>query len=488
MASNSKPTPLVAYPPSQDLLSALGITQDKYNNLDPDARLQVQYLQGLVGKLNTQDYDNALSTIQGQASDIFKATSAFTSGKSGTLQNLQSLVGGLQAQIPAGYQAPPSQNAAAQAAQAEQSANTVTGAAPIAASDLTGKTGTPNTLDWQQLQTVMGSDPKQAYQDYVNSLQQANKAGASTPGFKPKAIPSETDWFSQQIGNITAPYGPLIQSLNAQYLISQGTSMPLSLQSEVIAQINAMAKNNPKGYNELLQSMPNLQQTIATAEKTPTTQTLQTIGQAAAGIGFSQTGALSNLYNTFTENINAEPSPYYQQEQITAQNIAAFKSQTGLAATPDQVDQMRGMNAEELNNFIASQASSVPGEQIGTEQTGLKNMETTWQQYFHRNPNQSEIQYFSGWDKDSIQAWVDQQQSVDNPTMTVGERAGYLSNADAASQKLWGVPADSRMADLLDGHFNPNAAPPTTTPTNPIAGITKGLSGVSPSTTAAGAN
>src|SRR5215469_9585449 len=104
-------TPLVAYDPSDDLLKALGITRSQYDGLWADAKVQVQYLQGLIGKLNSQDYANALSTIQSQQSAIFtSAGSFFKSTHQGTLENLQSLVGGLQAQIPKGYVAPPPPN------------------------------------------------------------------------------------------------------------------------------------------------------------------------------------------------------------------------------------------------------------------------------------------------------------------------------------------------------------------------------------------
>jgi len=125
--------------------------------------------------------------------------------------------------------------------------------------------------------------------------------------------------------------------------------------------------------------------------------------------------------------------------------------------------------------------SPIPGVSMGLYTSAVTNMKTLWASTFHREPSDKEIRYFAGWNKDAVQAWVDQQPSIDNPTMTVGERAGYLANADAASQKLWGTPADSRMADLLDGHFNPKT-PASTTPKSVTTAINQSLAQTSPGT------
>lgn len=422
------------YAPTKDLLGALSLTQQQYDKLDAFTKGQIQSLDGYLGQTNSNDYKSFLSQLSsavganaansrltGQPSQINQILNNMSSQIYGTVNNTT-------------YQA----NIAANQ--------------PSAAQPLTGLgnvSGSPSQQDYQYLQTLVPgfSNPQGAYQDYVNNLKLANTA-ATQQGKQPAAVPSESQWFQQQVTNIKGPYQPILQALNAQYMLEQGTNMPADLEAQVIAQINQMPQD---AKNQLTAALPNLQNLMSQAEKNPTSGSLTTLASALSGLGFnsSSSGPLGSVYQTFNEYVTTSPSQFYEQDLITGQNVAAWRSALGTAPTPDQIQEMSGMSQADLQNYINSQ--TVPGTKVsyGTYSTALGELDKQFTAAGLGTPSRDQIQQMSGWTPEQIDEWTSNQKSPYNSDFTVGERQSYLTAADKWSQSLFGAPADDRMASLL---------------------------------------
>jgi len=421
------------YAPTSDLLNALQLTQQQYDKLDAYTKGQIQVLDGYLGKANNNDYKSSLSQL---AQQIMQADVNRAAGKPSSINQV---LNNASSQLYGTVSSP--------AYQANLAANQPGTAKPL--TGLGDVSGTPSSQDYQYLQSLAPSfqNPQGAYSDYVQSLTQAN-AAATAKGKKPAAIPTETQWFQQQVANIKGPYQPILQALNAQYELEQGTNMPADLESQVIAQINAMPQDEK---NQLTASMPNLQNVISAAMKDTTSGSLTTIASALAGAGFnsSSSGPLGAVYQTFNEYVTTAPSQFYEQDYITGQNVAAWRSALGTAPTADQISQMSGMNQADLQNYINSQI--VPGTKTsyGMYNTALTEMDKSFTAAGLGTPTKDQIQQMSGWTPEQIDEYVSNQKSPYNSDMTVGERNSYLTAADKWSQSLFGAPADDRMASLL---------------------------------------
>ncbi len=421
------------FAPSKDLLGALQMTQAQYGKLDAYTKGQIQVLDGYLGKTNTNDYKSFLSqlTQQGLQSSANEAA--------GKPSNLNQVLNGMSSQIYGTVSNP--------TYQANIAANQPSAAKPL--SNLGDVSGTPSAQDYQYLQSLVPgfSNPQGAYQSYVNSLKQAN-AQATQKGKQPAAIPSETQWFQQQVTNIKGPYQPILQALNAQYMLEQGSAMPVDLESQVIAQISQMPADEK---NQLNAALPNLQNLMASAEKNPTSGSLTTLASALSGLGFnsSSSGPLGSVYQTFNQYITTAPSQFSAQDHITGQNAAAWQSALGMPPSPDQTQKMKGMNQADLQNYINSQIVTGTKVSYGSYSTALGELDKQFTAAGLGTPNKDQIQQMSGWTPQQIDEWTSNQKSPYNSDMTVGERSSYLTAADKWSQSLFGAPADDRMASLL---------------------------------------
>lgn len=134
---------------------------------------------------------------------------------------------------------------------------------------------------------------------------------------------------------------------------------------------------------------------------------------------------------------------------------------TDYAAKHPEEAPASGSDDETYQLNLKRGASPLPGyADLGQYDAVAKKMDTLWSTYFHREPTETEQKYFGGWNPDEIEGWVLSQQSPDNPNMTIGERQGFINAGNKASMELFGTGIDSRMVDLMDGHFNPKQAPP----------------------------
>lgn len=170
----------------------------------------------------------------------------------------------------------------------------------------------------------------------------------------------------------------------------------------------------------------------------------QAVVQKIAGMSPSNQAALA-----------ADPqglqSPSLGLGNILADYAAKNPSQAPASGSDDQTYQMN----------LERGASPIPGyADLGQYTAVAKKMDQLWQANFHREPTTTEQQYFGGWNPDEIEGWVLSQQSPDNPNMTIGERQGYINAGNKSSQQIFGTNIDSRMVDLMDGHFNPHQQPP----------------------------
>lgn len=120
-----------------------------------------------------------------------------------------------------------------------------------------------------------------------------------------------------------------------------------------------------------------------------------------------------------------------------------------VAQHPELKLQTSGQDATTKALNASRQPSPIPGMTMGVYQQAIKNMQPAWEQYFRREPTTEEIQKYGGWQANDIQSWVLDQKSLDNPTMTNGQRDGYTKFSDSISQKLWGTNTDSRTVDLM---------------------------------------
>ena len=421
------------FAPTSDLLGALQLTKAQYDKLDAYTKDQIQVLDGYLGKTNSNDYKSFLSQLTQQ---VVQGPANQATGKP---FQINSVLDNMSSQIYRTVNNP--------TYQANIAANQPSAAQPL--TGLGNVSGTPSSQDYQYLQSLVPgfTNPQGAYSAYVQSLTQAN-AAATAKGKQPAAVPSESQWFQQQVTNIKGPYQPILQALNAQYMLEQGTSMPADLESQVIAQINSMPQDEK---NQLTAALPNLQNLMATAEKNPTSGSLTTLASALSGLGLnsSSSGPLGSVYQTFNEYVTTAPSQFYEQDYITGQNVAAWRSALGTAPTADQISQMSGMNQADLQNFINSQ--TVPGTKTsyGTYSTAMTELDKSFTAAGLGTPTKDQVQQMSGWTPEQIDEWTSNQKSPYNSDMTVGERNSYLTAADKWSQSLFGAPADDRMASLI---------------------------------------
>ena len=330
------------------------------------------------------------------------------------------------------------QNQQTQAAStASAAAAPATGAAAI--SQIVPDPNSPTVSDAvkQQYKLAMGGqDFDQAYKNFADnyaiSVEQQNAQGAGVAG-------TEQLWNS---GNYVAPaagytYGspvpntdPSKRPTEAQFLGMQSQST-LKLANAILAAADTTAQGTYGNHLDAGLQAQILSQIGAMPLDAQISLAANPAGAEAAG-GALDIGAMLSTY--------AAKNPSWVKSVSAAADTTAYNLQQ--AQTP----------------------SPVPGMQMGAYDKLVSTMRPIWEAAFKREPTPAELQHFAGWDPNELQGWANSQPSLDNPGMTVGERTSYITAADKASQAFFGTPADSRMVDILHGHFNPDAAPPTVTP------------------------
>lgn len=327
--------------------------------------------------------------------------------------------------------------------------------------------GAPTANDWASLGAMMGGTAATAQAAYQAAVSNFQNNGGADPG-------SATQWFDKQLGNVQWQFAPVLKAMNAQYMLQSAdhSPMPLDLQLQMVQQILKLQQTDPTSYNDLISNkVPNMKQAQDGFQGQPNEMT--SVAATLTGAGFAQNGLFAGIYNNFTSALTA------QDQSLITQNIQSdFRSVMMRDPSPSELNAMKGMTPQEIQIYIDGLPSTThPGMTTGMVNQSMNNIKSIFEAGgVDATPDQ--VRMMAGWTKEQIQAWFDSQPSVQNPSMTNGQRATYQSMGDKISEQLFGTPMDNRMLNLLHAHINPEPmpkpipAPATVTPTPPATPTT----------------
>lgn len=432
-------------PPGDALLEALHLSKDDWKNISTDQQGKIFQIADFLDAVNQEQRDGLLTQLSSNVPSLSSAVDPFGGAKEQlTSDKLGSLLQGMQAATGTDTQQAHSQaqQTAMDPLQWQPGQTDVQGPQKEAFKKLTGQdfdTAYKNFTDNYAVKLQTYNPRTQSFQPGTDSLWSGGQTQTLQPGQafggaqatsgmsegdKGKYKITEAQFLQYQAGTSLSLASQVENDLAAQWSTAHGgVPLPDDLRGRIY---DAVGKMSPEVLATYSQGSSGGVQAVAQAlEKDPD----------------------SPVSQAYTSYVSQGGTPATHASLDTE-----FQKMLGRPASPQDIAALQGATTKQITDYIDNLPQpGAPGIKVGTYNTAESNMKSLWQEYYGQDPTKEDVSKFAGWGQEDISRWVLDQPSKSNPGMKNGERKAYLSMADAASQKYYGTPADSRMVDMLSG-------------------------------------
>lgn len=274
--------------------------------------------------------------------------------------------------------------------------------------------------------SILGYDPRQAYNAYVAAVAQQNNNYTGGHDIEQQALPFDA-WFTAQARN-AGTYG-IANLIQLQYANATGREITPAQSQQM--------------YRVIAGLPPTTQQAILAAGGT----------DYLAGSSSNVKSLLSAiqplqdfLYGTSSGVAGSAPAltPEQARQQSLKNSIASqYQSIFGKAPSDAQVNSMMGMNARDQQNYLNNQQYKM-GLTYGQWTVAEGNINKQYMQYFGRNATDEEVAWANGKSVDDIQSHImDSPSRVDG--LKMGQYMNYKQALDDESTKQFGYAAPDEM-------------------------------------------
>lgn len=296
----------------------------------------------------------------------------------------------------------------------------------------------------------LGVSPDQVqsqYQAYYASMHQ---------GPNQSAVPLPIDqWVASQVTSIEGKYAPILNAYESAWEQTNNGPMPPELRQQMRAQLQNMPPAQQQALDSVLYNYLTALQAAQSSTLDPY-QKAQAEQSALATVhgNFPLLDTTFNDYQSTHISSTAEANYAAQQQQNF---IQTYVQATGAWPTQDQISKYGTLPVTEQQQAIDnSNMANLPMTYADYQQTlsllnagGGGSGATTWQEAFGGDPRPEQVYNLRGMNAQDIRGYIDNSPSKEIPGMSIGTYGNLQQVGEDVSTKLFGSSDSSQLIQMF---------------------------------------
>lgn len=286
----------------------------------------------------------------------------------------------------------------------------------------------------------------------TGSRAQGGAQGASSPGSTPLPI---DQWVASQVTSIEGKYAPILNAYEQSWEQTNNSPMPPELRQQLRQQL----QNLPPGQQQALDTtLYNylLDYQAAAAPGLDPYQKAQAL-QTALSTVHGNLPILDQVFNNYqSTHISSTAEQNYEAQQQQS-FIQTYVQATGKWPTDAEVKQYGTLPAVEQGQAIDNATmANLPMTYAQYQETlGLLNSggggsgATPWQEAFGTDPTPEQVYNMRGMNAQDIRGYIDNSSSKEIPGMTIGTYSNLQQVGEDVSTKLFGSSDSSQLIQMF---------------------------------------